>query len=187
MPAACRARYQSDWGLSPYDAATLTQSRDLSAYFEAVVHSLGATDQAKLVANWVTGELAAALNRDSLEVANARIGALALSGLLRRIVDGTISGKIAKDVFDAMWTDGAVTPGAADDIIEARGLRQISDSSELESIIDAIIQANPAQVAEVRAGKEKAFNYFVGQAMKATRGKGNPATIYAILRARLTA
>ncbi len=187
LPAACRTRYTGAWGLSVYDAATLTQSRELSTYFEQVMDALGPAAQAKLAANWITGEFAAALNRDGVEVASARIAAPALAGLLQRIIDGTISGKIAKEVFDALWTEGAATPDAADRIIEARGLRQISDSSELEAIIDAIVQANPAQAAEVRAGKEKAFNYFVGQAMKATRGKGNPATINAILHARLMA
>jgi aspartyl-tRNA(Asn)/glutamyl-tRNA(Gln) amidotransferase subunit B len=185
LPAACRARYEGQWGLSAYDAATLTQSREFAQCFEQVVDALGGAAQAKLAANWMIGEFAAALNREGIEVGAARIGPLALAGLLRRIVDGTISGKIAKEVFEAMWTEGAFEAGAADAVIESKGLRQISDSGELDAIIEGIIAASPAQAAEVRAGKEKAFNYFVGQAMKATKGKGNPATINTLLRQKL--
>ncbi len=185
LPVARRDRYEREWALSGYDAATLTQSREMADYFEQVVAAVGGAAQAKLVANWVSGELAAALNRDTLEMSDSRVSALALGGLLGRVIDGTISGKIAKEVFDAMWSAGAVESAAADRIIADKGLRQISDSGALEAIIADILRANPGQVAEVRAGKEKAFNFLVGQAMKATRGKGNPAAINTLLRKAL--
>jgi aspartyl-tRNA(Asn)/glutamyl-tRNA(Gln) amidotransferase subunit B len=137
--------------------------------------------RAKAAANWVAGELAGALNRAGLDIAQSPVAARALAGLIARIRDNTISGKIAKDVFDAMWAG----EGAADAIIARRGLRQITDTGALEAIIDEIVAANPAQVAEYRSGKEKAFNFFVGQAMKATKGKGNPAQVTEILKRKL--
>ena len=185
LPVARRDRYEREWALSGYDAATLTQSREMADYFEQVVTAVGGAAQAKLVANWVSGELAAALNRDTLEMSDSRVSALALGGLLGRVIDGTISGKIAKEVFDAMWSAGAAESAAADRIIADKGLRQISDSGALEAIIAEILRVNPGQVAEVRAGKEKAFNFLVGQAMKATRGKGNPGAINTLLRKAL--
>jgi aspartyl-tRNA(Asn)/glutamyl-tRNA(Gln) amidotransferase subunit B len=184
LPQAKRGRFMREFGLTAYDAATLTSSREVAAYFEATVSALGG--EPKLCANWVMGDVAAALNRDSLEVAEAPVSAVQLAGLLRRLGDGTISGKIAKEVFDAMWRGEAGGDDAADAIIAAKGLKQISDTGELEKLIDGILAANPGQVADYRAGKEKAFNFFVGQAMKATKGKGNPQQINEILRRRLS-
>jgi aspartyl-tRNA(Asn)/glutamyl-tRNA(Gln) amidotransferase subunit B len=188
LPAAKRERYERELALPAHDATTLTASRDTAAYFEEVVAGLAEAEQggdararAKAAANWVAGELAGALNRAGLDIAQSPVPARALAGLIARIRDNTISGKIAKDVFDAMWAG----EGAADAIIERRGLRQITDTGALEAIIDEILAANPAQVAEYRSGKEKAFNFFVGQAMKATKGKGNPAQVTEILKRKL--
>jgi len=192
LPAAKRGRYERELGLPARDAAMLTASRDTAAYFEDVIAGLAAAErggdaraQAKAAANWVAGELAGALNRAGLDIAQSPVAARALAGLVARIRDGTISGKIAKEVFDAMWTGEAAGDGAADAIIAARGLRQITDAGALEAIVDEIVAANPAQVAEYRSGKEKAFNFFVGQAMKATKGKGNPAQVAEILKRKL--
>ena len=179
LPAAKRERLVRDFGLPEYDAAVLTGTREMADYFEALVAALPA--QPKLCANWVMGELSARLNREDLEIAQSPISAGRMAGLLARIADGTISGKIAKDVFEAMWS-GA---DSADQIIDARGLRQISDSGALEALVAGVLEANPAQVAEYRAGKEKAFNYLVGQAMKASKGKANPAQLTELLKQRL--
>jgi len=189
LPQAKRSRYQR-LGLSAYDSATLTQSADMAAYFEEVLAALAAGPQddapaAKLAANWVTGELASALNRSDVEIRDSRVSGAALAGLLRRVRDGTISGKIGKDLFDSMWSAGARAAEAADELIEQRGLRQISDTGALEKVVDDVLAAHPAQVAEYRAGREKAFNYLVGQAMKATKGKGNPAAINELLKRKL--
>ena len=153
--------------------------KELAQYYETVVARLGS--QPKLAANWVMGELSGALNRDNLDVAGSKVTAEALAGLLTRIVDDTISGKIAKEVFEAMWTEGK----DADAIIESRGLRQITDSSAIERAIEAVMAANPAQLADYRAGKEKLFGFFVGQVMKATQGKANPAQLNELLRQKL--
>jgi len=192
LPAAKRERYVRELALPAYDAATLTASRETAAYFETVVAGLAAREpsgeraaQAKTAANWVMGELAGALNRAELEIERSPVTAEQLAGLIARIRDNTISGKIAKDVFDALWAGEAAGADAADAIIGAKGLRQITDTGALEAIIDAIIAANPAQVAEYRGGREKAFNFFVGQAMKATKGKGNPALISDLLKRKL--
>jgi aspartyl-tRNA(Asn)/glutamyl-tRNA(Gln) amidotransferase subunit B len=179
LPEAKRARFVSTYAMSPYDAALLTSSRELAAYFEETVGTLPA--EPKLCANWVMGELSGYLNRDGLEIDQSPVSSAALAGLLRRIADGTISGKIAKDVFDAMWK-GA---GDADAIIDAKGLTQISDSGELERIVDDVIAANPGQVADYRAGRDKLFAFFVGQVMKQTQGKANPAQVTDILRRKL--
>jgi aspartyl-tRNA(Asn)/glutamyl-tRNA(Gln) amidotransferase subunit B len=180
LPQAMRERLVREHGLAAYDAGVLTSSRDLAEYFESVVGSL--PGQAKLAANWVMGELSARLNREGREIAASPVSSQGLAGLLRRLADGTVSGKLAKEVFDAMWRG----EGSADQIIEARGLKQISDAGALEQIVQQIIDANPAQVAEYRAGKEKAFNFFVGQAMKATKGQANPAQLSELLRKRLS-
>ncbi len=179
LPQAKRERFVAEFGLSAYDAGVLTASREMADYFEAVVKALGG--EPKLCANWVMGDLSGILNKEGLAIGESRIGSARLAGLLRRIVDGTISGKIAKEVFEAMW--GGV--GEADAIIDAKGLRQISDASEIENILDQIIAANPSQVAEYRAGKDKLFGFFVGQAMKATKGKANPAQVNEILKRKL--
>jgi len=182
LPDEKAARFAGDFGLSAYDAGVLCASRELGAYFESLVEALGAA-HAKLAANWVMGELSSALNRDNVEIGAARVSAADLSALLGRIVDATISGKIAKDVFEAMWSEGKT----ADDIIEARGLRQITDAGAIESVIDAVIAANPKQLADYRAGKDKLFGFFVGQVMKATGGKANPAQLNDLLKAKLAA
>jgi aspartyl-tRNA(Asn)/glutamyl-tRNA(Gln) amidotransferase subunit B len=183
LPDEKAARFARDFGLSAYDAGVLSASRELGAYFEAVVAALGAShaSHAKLAANWVMGELSSALNRENAEITASRVSPTALSGLLARIVDATISGKIAKDVFEAMWSEGR----PADAIIEAKGLRQITDSLEIQGVIDAVIAANPKQLADYRAGKDKLFGFFIGQVMKATGGKANPAQLNELLKAKL--
>ena len=180
LPDEKAARFARDLGLSVYDAGVLSASRELGAYFEAVLAHLGSA-HAKLAANWVMGELSSALNRDSVEITASRVSPAALGGLLARIVDATISGKIAKDVFEAMWAEGR----GADDIIEKRGLKQITDSGAIEGVIDAVIAANPKQLADYRAGKDKLFDFFVGQVQKATKGKANPAQLKDLLKTKL--
>ena len=182
LPAAMRARFESQYGLAARDAALLTASKDTAAYFESLALSVPA-GSAKVAANWMTGELFSQLNRDGIEIAGSTVSAPQFGKLLRLVIDGTISGKIAKEVFAAMWTgEGGGDPGA---IIEARGLSQISDTGEIEKMIDAVLAANAAAVAEYRAGKEKAFNSLVGQVMKAARGKANPQQVNEVLRRRL--
>jgi aspartyl-tRNA(Asn)/glutamyl-tRNA(Gln) amidotransferase subunit B len=199
LPDDKAARFARDFSLSAYDAGVLSASRELGAYFEAVVAGLSAPHEeagkasqeagaaqrnaahAKLAANWVMGELSSALNRDSVDIAVSRIAPAQLSGLLARIVDQTISGKIAKEVFEAMWSEGKT----ADAVIEAKGLKQITDSSAIEGVIDAVIAANPKQLADYRSGKDKLFGFFVGQAMKATGGKANPAQLNELLKRKL--
>jgi aspartyl-tRNA(Asn)/glutamyl-tRNA(Gln) amidotransferase subunit B len=180
LPDEKAARYAKDFGLSTYDAGVLTASRELGAYFEAVAARLG-EGQAKLAANWVMGELSSALNRDGLEITASRVSPDELAALLGRMVDATISGKIAKEVFESMWADGK----SADDIIEAKGLKQITDSSAIEGVIDQVMAANPKQLADYRAGKDKLFGFFVGQVMKATGGKANPAQLNELLKTKL--
>jgi aspartyl-tRNA(Asn)/glutamyl-tRNA(Gln) amidotransferase subunit B len=182
LPDEKAARFAAAYALSPYDALVLSASRELGAYFESVAADLGAA-HAKLAANWVMGELSSALNRDSLEIESSRVGPAELAGLLRRIIDATISGKIAKEVFEAMWAEGR----PADAIIEAKGLRQITDTGAIDAVIDAVIAANPKQLADYRAGKDKLFGFFVGQVMKATGGKANPAQLNESLRIKLGA
>jgi aspartyl-tRNA(Asn)/glutamyl-tRNA(Gln) amidotransferase subunit B len=180
LPDQKAARFAKDFALSAYDAGVLSASRELGAYFEAVIAGLGAS-HAKLAANWVMGELSSALNRDNIDIENSKVSPRQLTGLLNRIVDETISGKIAKEVFEAMWSGGK----AADAIIEAKGLRQITDSSAIEGVIDAVIAANPKQLADYRSGKDKLFGFFVGQVMKATGGKANPAQLNELLKTKL--
>jgi aspartyl-tRNA(Asn)/glutamyl-tRNA(Gln) amidotransferase subunit B len=173
-----QARFQHDYGVSAYDAAVLTGSRALADYFETAAQACG---QGKLAANWVMGELSAALNKAELDIASSPVSAAQLGTLIARIQDGTLSGKLAKEVFEGLW-EGA---GEVDAIIEARGLKQMSDAGELERIVDAVLAANPKSVEEFRAGKDKAFNALVGQVMKASRGKANPAQVNELLKARL--
>jgi aspartyl-tRNA(Asn)/glutamyl-tRNA(Gln) amidotransferase subunit B len=181
LPDEKASRFARDLGLSVYDAGVLSASRDLAGYFEAVVAELG-TAHAKLAANWVMGELSSSLNRDGVEIAASRVSPTHLSGLLARIVDATISGKIAKDVFEAMWSVG----NTADDIIEAQGLRQITDSGAIKGVIDAVIAANPKQLADYRAGKDKLLGFFAGQVQKAMAGKANPAQLNDLLKVKLS-
>ncbi|OYY58123.1 MAG: aspartyl/glutamyl-tRNA amidotransferase subunit B [Hydrogenophilales bacterium 28-61-11] len=178
LPAAMQARFQSEYGVSPYDAAVLTGSRALADYFEVAAKACG---QGKLAANWVMGELSAALNKADLSIERSPVSAARLGALVARIQDGTLSGKLAKQVFEGLW-EGA---GEVDAIIEARGLKQMSDSGELEKIIDDVMAANAKSVEEFRAGKEKAFNALVGQVMKASKGKANPAQVNDLLKAKL--
>jgi aspartyl-tRNA(Asn)/glutamyl-tRNA(Gln) amidotransferase subunit B len=180
LPQQKQARYQTEWNLSAYDAATLTGSRALADYFEAIVAGLSKPD-AKLAANWVMGDLSATLNKENLDISASRISAGQLAGLLARIQDGTLSGKLAKQVFEAMWAG----EGEADAIIEAKGLKQVSDSGEIEKIINEVMAANAKSVEEFRAGKDKAFNALVGQVMKASKGKANPQQVNDLLRQKL--
>jgi aspartyl-tRNA(Asn)/glutamyl-tRNA(Gln) amidotransferase subunit B len=179
LPDQKAGRFTTQYGLSPYDAGVLTASRELAAYYEDVAQAVAGDP--KLAANWVMGELAAALNKEGLEIGASRIGSAALAGLLKRIQDNTISGKIAKEVFEAMWASGR----EADAIIEEKGLRQITDTSAIERAIDEVMAKNPAQLADYRGGKDKLFGFFVGQVMKATGGKANPAQLNELLRKKL--
>ena len=181
LPGAKRQRFEAQYSLSAYDAAVLTTSRELADYYEATV-KIGPAD-AKLTANWVMGELAGALNRHGLEITQSPVSSAALAGLLARIVDGTISQRVAKEVFEAMWAG----EGDADALIERKGLRQISDSSAIVAIIDQVLAENPEQLAQYRSGKDKLFGFFVGQVMKATGGKANPAQLNSLLKEKLTA
>jgi aspartyl-tRNA(Asn)/glutamyl-tRNA(Gln) amidotransferase subunit B len=176
LPDAKAARFAAEHGLSEYDAGVLTASREIAAYYEAVVAGLGG--EPKLAANWVMGELSGFLNRDGLEIGASPVSAAALAGLLKRIGDGTISGKLAKDVFEAMWAEKK----PADAIIEAKGLRQITDTGAIEKTLREVMAANPGQLADYRSGKDKLFGFFVGQVMKATGGKANPAQVNDLLK-----
>jgi aspartyl-tRNA(Asn)/glutamyl-tRNA(Gln) amidotransferase subunit B len=179
LPDQKAARFVQQYSLSVYDAGVLTASRELADFYETVVSRLGG--EPKLAANWVNGDFAAFLNRDGLDLKDSPIDAGALAGLLVRIADDTISGKIAKDVFEAMWSGRK----SADAIIESQGLRQITDNSAIEKAIDAVMAANPGQLADYRAGKDKLFGFFVGQTMKATQGKANPALLNELLKKKL--
>jgi aspartyl-tRNA(Asn)/glutamyl-tRNA(Gln) amidotransferase subunit B len=179
LPDQKAARFSSQYGLSEYDAGVLTASRELADYYEAVAREV--PKEPKLAANWVMGELAAALNKDGIEVQSGRLPAERLAGLLKRIQDQTISGKIAKEVFEAMWASGA----AADANIEEKGLKQITDTGAIERAIDEVMAKNPGQLAEYRSGKDKLFGFFVGQVMKATGGKANPAQLNELLKKKL--
>ena len=182
LPEAMRARFETQYGLAAYDARSLTSSRELAAYYEGAAI---APVESKLAANWVLGEVSAALNRAELDLSEAPVSAGQLAGLLRRIQDGTISGKMAKEVFDAMWSREVSGDGAADTIIAAKGLKQITDEGVVAKIVDEVLATNPSIVAEFKAGKEKAFNSLVGKAMQATKGKANPAQVNAILKQKL--
>jgi aspartyl-tRNA(Asn)/glutamyl-tRNA(Gln) amidotransferase subunit B len=179
LPDQKAARFVTQYGLSAYDAGVLTASRELAAFYEDVVRE--APQDPKLAANWVMGELAAALNKENLEIGESKLDAAKLAGLIKRISDATISGKIAKEVFEAMWSSGA----AADAIIEEKGLKQITDTSAIERAIDEVMAKNPGQLADFRSGKDKLFGFFVGQVMKATQGKANPAQLNELLKKKL--
>ncbi|MDR2207796.1 MAG: Asp-tRNA(Asn)/Glu-tRNA(Gln) amidotransferase subunit GatB [Azoarcus sp.] len=181
LPMAMKARFEREFGLSAQDAAALIASREMADYFSAVVAATGA-EHAKLCANWMMGELAARLNRAGLEIDAAPVSGAQLAGLLLRIADGSISNAIARQVFEALW-NGEGTD--ADEIIERLGLKQVTDSGAIEAMIEEVIAANPKSVEEFRGGKEKAFNALVGQVMKASRGKANPARVNELMRRRL--
>jgi len=179
LPDARKARFIEQYELSAYDAAVLTAARELADYYEAAVAAAGG--QGKLTANWVMGDLSAALNRDDRDIAESPVSAQALGELLQRISDGTISGKLAKQVFEAMW-NGA---GSADEVIDRQGLKQISDSSAIEGIIDEVLSRSAKQIEQYRGGQDKVFGYFVGQVMKATQGKANPQQVNELLKQKL--
>ncbi len=181
LPAAMQARFGADFGLSAYDAAQLTASLGTARYFESVVAAAGAA-QAKAAANWVMGEVAARLNREEKSIADSPVSPQQLAGVLARVADSTISNNIARKVFEALWNGEGES---ADAVIEAQGLKQVTDASAIEPIIDEVLAANPQSVAEFKAGKEKAFNALVGQVMKASRGKASPAQVNELLRKKL--
>jgi len=180
LPEVRREQFCAQFGLTPYDASLLTASRELADYFSTAAEG-GDEKTGKLCANWISGALSARLNEEALDIGQSRVTARELRGLVDRIADGTISGKMARDVFDAMWAG----EGDADAIIAAKGLKQISDGGEIEKIVDQVLAANARQVADFKAGKEKAFNSLVGQVMKASRGKANPQQVNDILRSKL--
>lgn len=178
LPDQKQQRYIDELGLSPYDAGVITSSLALSSYFEKVTDK---TSDAKLSANWITGELSARLNREEIEIQNSAIDADAFALLLMRIKDNTISGKIAKDVLDAMWNG----EGSADEVIESKGLKQITDTSAIEAFVDEVIANNPAQFEELKGGKDKMMGFFVGQVMKMSKGKANPAQVNELIRSKM--
>jgi aspartyl-tRNA(Asn)/glutamyl-tRNA(Gln) amidotransferase subunit B len=179
LPNAKQQRFVDDYKLKSDDADILTASRALADYFEDVVRVADSTPQ--VAANWVIGELSGALNKDSLDIADSKIAAAELAGLVNRIADDTISGKIAKQVFEAMWRG----EGSADEVIAAKGLKQITDSAAIEAVVDKVIAANPEQVAEYKAGKDKLIGYFVGKVMQETKGQANPGQVNQILKNKL--
>jgi aspartyl-tRNA(Asn)/glutamyl-tRNA(Gln) amidotransferase subunit B len=179
LPWVMAVRFVRDYGLPEYDAATLTQSMAMAAYFEETAKACG---QPKLASNWVMGELSRRLNSSELAFEQLPVNSSQLAALIGRIADGTISNNAAKQVFDALWSDG----GDVDAIIEAKGLKQMNDSGALEAIIDEVLAANDKNVEEYKAGNAKAFNALVGQAMKASKGKANPAQVNELLKNKLS-
>jgi aspartyl-tRNA(Asn)/glutamyl-tRNA(Gln) amidotransferase subunit B len=181
LPDAKRERFMRDYALPAYDAGVLTAERPLADFFEATAKATRAT--AKIAANWVMGELAGALNRESLDIGATRVSAATLAALLDKIAAGTISGKIAKEVFEAVWNG----EGSVEEIIEKRGLVQISDSASIDKLVAEVLAANPTQVEQFRAGKQQVLGFLVGQVMKASRGKANPQQVNEALRKQLGA
>ena len=180
LPDAKRTRFMQQYGLNAYDAGVLTGSREMADYYEKVAKESGA--EPKIAANWIAVELSGYLNRDNKDIGESPVTAAMMAGLLKRMADNTISGKIAKDVLEAMWAG----EGDADAVIEKKGLKQITDSGAIEKTIDEIIAKNPKQLEQYRAGKEALFGYFVGQVMKATQGKANPAQVNELLKKKLS-
>jgi aspartyl-tRNA(Asn)/glutamyl-tRNA(Gln) amidotransferase subunit B len=179
LPDDKKRRFISQYELSTYDASVLTSSRDLANYYEEVVKASGSDP--KLCANWVMGDLLGILNKNNLDIVNSPIGSALMAGMLRRIADNTISGKIAKQVFEAMWNG----EGDADYIIEKQGLIQVTDTAAIEKVIDEVLANNPKQLADYRAGKDKLFGFFVGQVMKVSQGKANPNAVNELLKQKL--
>ncbi|VAX07053.1 Aspartyl-tRNA(Asn) amidotransferase subunit B @ Glutamyl-tRNA(Gln) amidotransferase subunit B [hydrothermal vent metagenome] len=178
LPDAKKTRFMADYKLSEDDAVLLTASREMGDYFEVVVK---ACNDARLSANWIMGELAGFLNKENRDISDSPVTAEMLAGMITRIKDNTISGKIAKEVFDAMWAG----EGDSDAIIESRGLKQITDSGAIESVLDEIIAANPKQFEQLKGGKDKLMGFFVGQVMKQTQGKANPAQVNELMKKKL--
>lgn len=179
LPDDKRCRFMNQYGLSLYDASVLTSGRDLADYYEEVVKA--SSSDPKLCANWVMGDLLGMLNKNNREITESPIGSALLAGMLRRITDNTISGKIAKQVFEAMWNG----EGDADSIIEKQGLVQVTDTTAIEKVIDEVIVKNPKQLEDYRSGKDKLFGFFVGQVMKASQGKANPNLVNDLLKQKL--
>ena len=184
LPQARQARFAADYGINAYDTAILTSSRELADYFESAVRKAD-VKTAKLCANWIVGHLNARLNDENLDITQSKIDSAQLRRLVDRVADGAISGNTAKSIFDAIWAGAASGPDAADIIIKNKDLQQISDTGTLEKIVADVISANAQQVADYKAGKEKAFNSLVGQAMKATKGKAHPQQVNEILKRKL--
>jgi aspartyl-tRNA(Asn)/glutamyl-tRNA(Gln) amidotransferase subunit B len=180
LPDAKRVRFAAEYGLKASDVITLTTSREMADYYEAVASALSGDHI--LAANWVIGDLSGILNREGLNIEDSKVLPYALAGLLRRISDNTISGKMAKDVFEAMWQG----EGGADQIIDSRGLKQISDAGELETIIEQVIADHPEQVQQYRDGKTRVLGFLVGQIMKVTQGKANPGQVNELLKNKLS-
>ncbi|HQZ02885.1 MAG TPA: Asp-tRNA(Asn)/Glu-tRNA(Gln) amidotransferase subunit GatB [Thauera sp.] len=181
LPDAMKARFIDHYGLSAYDATTLTATREVADYYQACVSAAGAT-LAKPCANWVMGDLAARLNKAELDIATSPVSPAQLAGLVARIADNTISNAIGKKVFEALWNAEGST---ADEIIDTQGLKQVTDSGAIEAMIDAVLAANPKSIEEFRAGKDKAFNALVGQVMKASKGKASPGQVNELLKKKL--
>lgn len=179
LPAARRARFIADFGVTEYDAHVLTLSREMADFYEAVVAAAGGAKQGKVSANWVMGEFSGALNKAGLDLADSPVSAEQLGGMIARIIDNTISGKIAKQVFGFMWESEGKS---ADDIIAEKGLKQETDTGAIEAIIKEVLAANEKMVEEYKSGKEKAFNGLVGQVMKASKGKANPAQVNELMK-----
>ena len=180
LPQQKRQRFIDQYGLTTYDATVLVSTKAMADYFETVVTA--SSNQAKLAANWVMGDLSAVLNKADIDIAQSPVSADQLGKLIQRISDNTISGKIAKTIFEALWNQ----EGDVDTIIEKKGLKQVTDTGAIETLVDKILAANPEHVAEYRAGKEKLFGFFVGQAMKESGGKINPQQLNVLLKKKLT-
>ncbi|QBQ54439.1 Asp-tRNA(Asn)/Glu-tRNA(Gln) amidotransferase subunit GatB [Nitrosococcus wardiae] len=180
LPDAKRKRFMAEYNLSAYDASVLTTSRELADYYEAVVKTAGG--EAKLCANWVMGDLAGALNKEGKSIESSPVTPEQLGQLIKRMADKTISGKIAKTVFETIYTQG----GSADEIIERQGLKQVTDTASIEKLIDEVLAAHPQQLAQYQAGKDKLFGFFVGQVMKVSKGKANPEQVNDLLKKKLS-
>ena len=181
LPVQMRERFVREFGLSNYDASALTANSEIAAFFQLTVGAAG-KQNAKPCANWIMVDLAARLNKEGKDIAESPVSAAQLAGLIQRIADNTISNNIAKKVFEALWNGEGAT---ADEVIDKQGLKQITDSGAIESLVDEVLAANPANVAEFKAGKEKAFNALVGQVMKAAKGKANPQQVNDLLKQKL--
>jgi aspartyl-tRNA(Asn)/glutamyl-tRNA(Gln) amidotransferase subunit B len=184
LPGALRARFTGDYGLPDYDSLVLTSSKAMATYYEAVVAAAG-KENAKAAANWMMGDVSSTLNREGVELDDSPVSAAQLALLLKRIADGTISNKAGKEVFAAMWEAKSDEANLADTVIEQKGLKQISDTGALEAIVDEVLAANAKSVEQYRAGKEAAINALIGQAMKASKGKANPAQVTELLKKKL--